>query len=308
MDWEVQKKQVLFEGAGEKAFCAGGDLTLLKFAHTTDVDYRRRTYFGTVYTLFHVVGTYNRPIITFMDYVTMGVGAGIALQSKYKIVTERSVFAMPEAAIGFYPDAGCSYVFPRLPGNLGLFLGFTCYKLKGLDIVKAGIATHYVPSEKLKDLKEELLTTTDSNIDKVIKKYQPTELPDHYSLSPYLEQIDKCFSAPSTEEVLQRLHDDGSEWAKKILKTISVMSPTSLKVIHHVHQIGKNMTFTECMKMEYRLSCSFVSPASDFSKGALALTGKTQKEAWTPATLNEVRMEDILHRFEPFHPEKELKL
>ncbi|KAG7190961.1 hypothetical protein KM043_007012 [Ampulex compressa] len=305
-EWESDKRLVIIEGAGDKAFCAGGDLKLLEYATQPNVDKLKKEFFGTLYRLFYLIGTYKIPYIALMNNITMGNGAGLCVHAKYRIVTERSVFSMPEVSLGFHPDGGTTHVFSRLKGNLGLFFGLTAHKLKGIDILRAGIATHYVPSERLDDLKKSLLSSNHQNIEEVIQKYH-SDMPNaEFSLAPYLDKIDRCFSAPTIEELMNRLEEDGSQWAKDVARRLNRMSPTSLKVTRRTIEKGKGLSFSECVKMEYRVSLSFVYTDSDFCRGIKLL--KNTKPVWKPATLKEVTEENVMRRFEPLHPNIELQL
>lgn len=126
--WQDTKSLVIVKGAGEKAFCAGGDVKGL--VEAGDVDAGKK-FFRNEYISNHLIGTYKIPYVALIDGVTMGGGVGISIHGKYRIATERTLFAMPETAIGLFPDVGGSYFLPRLQGKLGLYLGLTGFRLKG---------------------------------------------------------------------------------------------------------------------------------------------------------------------------------
>lgn len=202
--WESSKKLVIIESANEKAFCAGGDVKGIAIALKENNKKLGETFFRKEYTLNHLIGTYKIPYIAAINGITMGGGVGLSIHGKYRIATEKTLFAMPETAIGLYPDVGGSYFLPKLERKLGLYLGLTGDRLKGADVLFAGIATHFVPSEKLSDLKQDLLVTEESNINNVLNKYQPEKLNQEFSLASHMDQIDKCFSAPSIENIIKR--------------------------------------------------------------------------------------------------------
>ncbi|KAK2586338.1 hypothetical protein KPH14_010631 [Odynerus spinipes] len=309
-EWESNKKLVIMQGTGSKAFCAGGDVKAIVTAlDTPNGSSLGENFFRHEYTLNYLIGTYKRPYIAIINGITMGGGVGLSVHGKYRIATENTLFAMPETAIGLFPDVGGSYFLPRLKGKLGLYLGLTGYRLKGIDVLHAGIATHYVPSERCHDLKNDLLKLENDDIEQVLNKYQLKDLNHEFSLLPYIEKIEKCFSAPSVEEIINRLNEDGSEWAKKVVETLLNMSPTSLKVTNKSIEEGGKLTLGECLKMEFRLSCACLQKNSDFYNGVRALLiDKTQKPMWNPKSLNEVTDEYINQRFQKLPDEKELQL
>ncbi|CAL7937470.1 unnamed protein product [Xylocopa violacea] len=257
--WELSKKLVIVEGAGEKAFCAGGDIksiaTAFKPGQTNNA--LGETFFRKEYTLNYFIGTYKIPYVATIDGITMGGGVGLSVHGKYRIATEKTLFAMPETAIGLFPDVGGTYFLPRLKGQLGLYLGLTGDRLK----------------------------------------------------EPYMNKIDKCFSASCVEEIIERLMEDNSEWAKKILQMLSKASPTSLKVTMSAIQKGSTLNLADCLKMEYRLACAALSQSSDFYEGVRALLiDKDQNPKWNPGSLKEVTDNYVNQRFAELPPEKELQL
>ncbi|XP_076759243.1 3-hydroxyisobutyryl-CoA hydrolase isoform X2 [Xylocopa sonorina] len=309
--WELSKKLVIVEGAGDKAFCAGGDIksiaTALKADQTNNV--LGQIFFRKEYTLNYYIGTYKIPYVATIDGITMGGGVGLSVHGKYRIATEKTLFAMPETAIGFFPDVGGSYFLPRLKGKLGLYLGLTGDRLKGIDVLLAGIATHFVPSEKLPDLKQELLKAEQPDVDEILNKYQPGKLKQEFSLEPYMNKIDKYFSASCMEEIIGRLREDNSEWAKKTLQMLSQVSPTSLKVTMSAIQRGSTLNLADCLKMEYRLACAALSKSSDFYEGVRALLiDKDRNPKWNPGSLEEVSDNYVNQRFAELPAEKELQL
>lgn len=308
--WETTKKLVIIEGAGEKAFCAGGDVkSIVNALRESENNALGEIFFRKEYTLNHLIGTYKIPYVAAIDGITMGGGVGLSVHGKYRIATEKTLFAMPETAIGLFPDVGGTYFLPRLQGKLGLYLGLTGDRLKGIDVLLAGIATHFVPSNKLSDLKQDLLTNEQSDIEEVLNKYQPERLNPEFCLAPYMSKIDKCFSVTSIEEIIQRLKEDNSEWAQKTLNMLSKASPTSLKVTLRAIQSGSTLHLADCLKMEYRLACAYMSKTSDFCEGVRALLlDKDQRPNWNPNSLTEVTDDYVNQKFAKLQDEKELKL
>ncbi|XP_039304062.1 3-hydroxyisobutyryl-CoA hydrolase, mitochondrial isoform X2 [Solenopsis invicta] len=307
--WEPSKKLVIIEGAGEKAFCAGGDVKSLVLAlNEPKGELLGEEFFKKEYTLNHLIGTFNRPYIAIINGITMGGGVGLSVHGKYRIATEKTLFAMPETAIGLFPDVGATYFLSRLKGKLGIYLGLTGHRLKGIDVLLAGIATHFVPSEKLADLKRELLTLRDVDIEPILNKYQP-KLNHEFSLAPHMSQIENCFSAPSIEEIIERLKKDNSDWAQKNMETLLKMSPSSLKITKKAIDEGKGKSLAECLKIEYRLACTALNRDGDFYEGVRALlVDKDQKPVWKPISLADVTDEYVNKRFAALPANKELQL
>ncbi|KAJ8681667.1 hypothetical protein QAD02_017459 [Eretmocerus hayati] len=308
-EWEKTKNLVMIKGSGEKAFCAGGDVKSLVLALDREGgDQLGKDFFRAEYTLNHLIGTYKKPYVALIHGIVMGGGVGLSVHGKYRIATEKTLFAMPETAIGLYPDVGGSYFLPRLKGKLGLYLGLTGHRLKGADVSLAGIATHYVPSEELEEVTKKLISN-DSDIDGILNQYSSANLKQEFSLAAHIDLINECFSAPTVENILERLKQDGSEWSQKVLENLNKMSPTSLKVTKKVIEEGAEKSLRECLETEYRLSCRYLMKNSDFAEGVRALLiDKDQNPSWKPKTLEEVSKLDVTWRFAPIGRDNELEL
>lgn len=238
----------------------------------------------------------------------MGGGVGLSVHGKYRVATERTLFAMPETAIGLFPDVGGGYFLPRMTGNLGAYLGLTGFRLKGRDVQKAGVATHFVESSSLEELENELVQCKNTaDIDKTLNKFASlAKDSSEFVLQPHLKQIEKAFGGETVEEIALRLHDDGSEWAMSTLKLISKMSPTSLKVTLRQLQLGKTMTLRECLQMEFRLAAHCIID-SDFKEGVRALLiDKDQQPKWKPDTIEKVTQDHVNKFFAPLPDKDEL--
>ncbi|KYN29336.1 3-hydroxyisobutyryl-CoA hydrolase, mitochondrial, partial [Trachymyrmex cornetzi] len=308
--WESSKKLVIIEAIGEKAFCAGGDIKALVLPLNEPAgNLQGEEFFRTEYTLNHLIGTYKKPYIAIINGITMGGGVGLSIHGKYRIATEKTLFAMPETAIGLFPDVGATYFLSRLKGRLGLYLGLTGQRLKGFDVFLAGIATHFVPSEKLADLKRDLFALREVDIEPILNKYQQ-KLNHEFSLAPHMSQIENCFSAPTVEEIIERLKKDNSDWAQKNIEILFKMSPSSLKITKKAIDEGKEKSLADCLKTEYRLACTALTRDGDFYEGVRALlVDKDQKPIWKPISLTAVTDEYVNKRFRAVLPaEKELQL
>uniref|UniRef100_A0A665W3V0 3-hydroxyisobutyryl-CoA hydrolase n=1 Tax=Echeneis naucrates TaxID=173247 RepID=A0A665W3V0_ECHNA len=248
--WENDSETdiVIIRGAGDKAFCAGGDIRVITEAGKVG-DPLAQEFFREEYILNNAIGTCRKPYIALIDGITMGGGVGVSVHGRFRVATEKTTFAMPETAIGLFPDVGGGYFLPRLRGKLGLFLAMTGFRLKGRDVQRAGIATHFVESKKFKC---------------------------------------ELFSSSSVEGIMQNLKADGSEFAKKQAETLSKMSPTSLKITYKQQQAGASLSLQDVLVMEYRLTQACMK-GCDFYEGVRAvLVDKDQNPVWNPSRLEEV--------------------
>lgn len=213
--WETTKGLVVIKGTGEKSFCAGGDVRAIVEAGPT---YESKSFFKEEYAMNSLIGHYCIPYIALIDGITMGGGVGLSVHGKYRVATERTMFAMPETAIGLFPDVGGSHFLPKLKNHLGMYLGLTGFRLKGEDVLKAGIATHFCESSQILELEKALLDIKDcDDVHKVLQSFHKVSDKD-FVLKPHLEQITKCFNAGSVEEIYSNLERDGSEWAQKTIQ------------------------------------------------------------------------------------------
>lgn len=302
---EKSKLLVIIKGTGEKSFCAGGDVRAIVEAGPTE---ESKSFFREEYTMNHLIGNYKIPYIALMDGITMGGGVGLSVHGRYRVATERTLFAMPETAIGLFPDVGGSYFLPRLSGKLGMYLGLTGYRLKGEDVANAGIATHYCPSDKLKHLESALLNCNDPDDIADIMNSLTKKPEKKFVLGPHLEAINKCFAAPSVEGIFKNLSDEGTDWSLNTLNVLKKMSPLALKVTHRQLEHGANLSLTQCLMMEYRMVVRHLED-SDFKEGVRALLiDKDQKAKWNPSSIEAVSSERVAKFFAKLPDTEELKL
>src|ERR1700744_1717593 len=140
---------VVIEGAGDRAFCAGGDIRALRDGQLSGDRGSVDQFFREEYALNLPIATYPKPYIALIDGICMGGGIGVSVHAPYRVATEHAVFAMPETAIGFFPDIGATFFLPRLPGQLGTYLGLSGTRVQGADSVHAGLATPFTPRADL---------------------------------------------------------------------------------------------------------------------------------------------------------------
>ncbi|MCK5425944.1 MAG: enoyl-CoA hydratase/isomerase family protein [Emcibacter sp.] len=299
---------VIIQGAGEKAFCAGGDVKTL--AENSPEDHHKATeFFAAEYVVNSRIFHFPKPYIALLDGITMGGGVGVSVHGSHRIITERCLFAMPESAIGLIPDVGGSYFMPRLPGKLGMYLGLTGARLKGADVLYAGIGTSYMTSDRTEAFILALSAADVSDatdVDRLIAEF--AEDPGEAPLDEFRDLIDAAFGEETIEDIYDHLEAIDHEWAQKTLSNLWKMSPISLKVI--VEQIlrGAELEFNDAMKMEFRIVSHIVSYQSDFYEGVRAvLIDRDQNPKWNPRRVDDVTDELVAAHFENLG-DKELAL
>ncbi|KAG5888243.1 hypothetical protein JTB14_027925 [Gonioctena quinquepunctata] len=304
--WETEKKLVIMKGAGDKAFSAGADLKSLKVSKGHTILAEENVVF--LNANINLLPSYKIPYVALINGITMGGGVGISLGGKYQVASDKTVWAMPEIIFGFYPNMGASYYLPKLPRKLGRYLGLTGRSIKGSDVVKVGLASHFCDTVHFEKLEQELMDCSQtSQVEQTLKKYNKTDLPD-FSLAPVVDKINYCFSGDTIEEIILRLQKDGSYWAQDVVKDLNKLSPTSLKVSLRGLQNGEYITLRECLLMEYRLLLHFLKK-DDIHEGIRALLEKDGNPKWTPSTLSAVSQEYVDSFFtEVSHEEKQLNL
>jgi enoyl-CoA hydratase len=281
---------VLIDHAGERGFCAGGDIRALADSVAGDGAEARRFFF-TEYRLDHLLFSYDKPVITVMDGVTMGGGVGISWPARYRIATERTTFAMPETGIGLFPDVGGGWFLPRLHGATGLWLAMTGARLKAAGCEILGIATDFIPAARLQEVKDAVIADPEG-IEAILVEFEAD--PGRSAMIEHHDEIDRLFDRPTVEAIVAALEADGSPWALEQRAVMAAKSPLSLKTAHRQLRLGAAMTdFADVMAMEMRIAARLVA-AHDFTEGVRAvILDKDNAPAWRPATLEGVS-EDLL--------------
>ncbi|KAG9306831.1 hypothetical protein G9A89_005732 [Geosiphon pyriformis] len=297
-------KVIIIKGTGSKAFCAGGDVReVIELAEREKRQYPQRNqslnalkFFKEEYQLNHLIATLDKPFVAFMNGITMGGGVGLSVHAPFRVATENTVFAMPETQIGFFPDVGGSFFLPRMDGEIGTYLALTGAYLNGYDVFQSGIATHYVPSERLDNL-EERLSELESDDYEVINSAIEDFVGDPVNRSYFIsgetrKSIDRIFSHNTFENIISALEKENTSWAVETKNKILQMSPTSLKVTLSLMRKGRKLGIADCFQMEYRLAQKFLEK-SDFVEGVTArLINKTSPK-WNPPSLEEISDKDI---------------
>ncbi|MBS0520589.1 MAG: enoyl-CoA hydratase/isomerase family protein [Proteobacteria bacterium] len=305
--WEKDSaiKAVVVRGAGDRAFCAGGDVAnLYREMRDNPSGTTRRDFFRDEYIVNRRIYRFAKPWISLIDGIDMGGGVGLSVHGSHSVATEKFLFAMPETTIGLFPDVGGGYFLSRLPGALGTFLALTSHRLKAADALWAKIVQAYVPSARINDLQAALgaadLSGPDANrkVDKVIAGF--AEDPGLPTLPAMMKDIDSCFSAESLSEIVVKLGKHGGEWAAKQLAALMKLSPLSMAITLEQLKRCANRSFEDTMTIEYRMSQRCMQKGHDFFEGVRALLiDKDQKPKWNPAAVEGVTREMVEEHFKP---------
>ncbi len=273
---------VVIDSASDRAFCAGGDIRAIRSHALAGEAAGIERFFAEEYALNAEIAAFPQPYVALIDGICMGGGIGVSVHGAVRVATEHAQFAMPETAIGMFPDIGATFVLPRLPGALGLFLGLTGHRLAGADAVHAGLATHFVPRERLLALRAALVADGPG-----VVAAHAAPLPG-FSLAPHRAAIDRCFSAGSVSEICARLAAEDSEFARAMLATLGSMSPAALCWSFAAIRRGAGLSLGDALAAELRLT-RHVTRHPDFAEGVRAMVvDKDRQPRWTPATLDQV--------------------
>jgi 3-hydroxyisobutyryl-CoA hydrolase len=218
---------ILIRGTGEQAFCAGGDIKAIRDSSLKGDKIGAMTFFGEEYQLNYLISTFKKPYIALINGITMGGGVGLSVHGRFRIATEKTMFAMPETAIGFFPDVGGMHVLSKL-GTLGLYLALTGHRLKGQDVFTSGIATHYLQSSQLSEFEKNLFGNDGGSLENLQNMLGQFKLETHSTINR--EDIEQAFSGESVEQIYDNLDKMNTDWSRKQINLLDKMSPTSLKV------------------------------------------------------------------------------
>lgn len=295
-DWagDAAVRTVIVRGAGERAFCAGGDIRTLYDSGKAGTPYALEFY-RDEYLLNAYIKHYPKPYVALLHGFVMGGGVGVSVHGSHRIAGPTTVFAMPETGIGLFPDVGGSFFLPRLPGETGMYLGLTGARIKCDDILYCGIAT----------------AASEASADTIVEALAHGESPDGVGASAKSDaplaalrtRIDQCFAGNSVEEVLSTLDYDESDWARETAKAIRSKSPTATRIAFRQIREGKYLDFDACMRMEFRM-VNRVIAGHDFYEGVRAtIIDKDGAPKWRPEALAEVTEADVDAYFAPLEVE-----
>lgn len=292
---------ILDHAPGTRGFCAGGDVVAVRQSVIEDGGAAARAFFMAEYRLNHLLHTYPKPVIALMDGVTMGGGVGISLPCRYRVATENTLFAMPEGAIGLFPDVGAGLYLARLKGQLGKFLALTAARLDGAECLWAGLATHYLANDDLEEAKA-AIAREPAAAEEILSDLSSTPPPAR--LERNATRIDRLFAPDTLEGILAALKADDSDWAGKEYKAVASKCPATAKVA--LRQIATAPAdFAEEMAREYALAARMIA-RPDFAEGVRAvLVDKDNAPRWQPAAPEAVTDAMLEAIFAPLPPGEE---
>ncbi|GAB4516886.1 MAG: enoyl-CoA hydratase/isomerase family protein [Amphiplicatus sp.] len=313
LKWEGDSRvmAVLAKGAGDRAFCAGGDIRWL-YEEARKDPARACGFFREEYRNNAAIYHFPKPYVAFIDGVVMGGGVGISVHGDFRVAGDRTLFAMPETGIGLFPDVGGGHFLPRLHDGVGLYYALTGARAKAADCMAAGVATHYTPTNEMPALEEALLALPFSerahaDIEAVLDQFAGD--PGHAPLNDLRPRIAALFQGHARiESLIAALERDGGAFAAETLGTLRRMSPTSLKLTFEQMKRGHDLDFDNDMRMEFRM-VRRVMEGHDFFEGVRAqIIDKDRNPHWNPASLDAVKDEEIEKYFAPLDGEEELEL
>ncbi|MDJ1114327.1 enoyl-CoA hydratase/isomerase family protein [Microbacterium dauci] len=280
---------VLLDGAGDRGFCAGGDVRSLREQVLAGDAVGAMTFFRDEYALNARIAEYPKPVVVFADGITMGGGIGLAGHAAVRVVTERSQLAMPEVRIGFTPDVGGSWLLSRAPGRVGEYLAVTGGTMDAADATYAGFADHLVPADRLGDLHHALITRADP--------HTPTEItllfdetPEPSRLAAARPWIDDAFAGDTVPEIVERLRARPESAASETADLIESLSPTGVTVTLAAVRAARSLPdLRSALAQEYALVEWFATTQPDLVEGIRAqLVDKDRSPHWQPSTLADV--------------------
>lgn len=290
--WRDQEEitMIVIRGAGDRAFCAGGDVKKVYEAGVgiTDPDHKAtlaKVYFADEYRMNRELFHFPKPIIAFMNGITMGGGFGVAGPCPYRVASEKTVFAMPEVGIGFFPDVGSLHSLLRCPRRTGYWLALTGDTIRAADMLPMGLATHYIPEDQFPTCLEQMVEVGDPGL---LDQFSGKPDPSGAKIFPAEMEIDKWFDHKSLENVLDHLDQAAQPLAMETARLIRMRSPTSLKLTLAYLLKMQGQSFDAVTAMDYRLAIRCMLGHEFYEGIRAALVDKDKNPQWFPARLDEV--------------------
>lgn len=260
-----------------KVFCAGGDLRQIREDVISGQTEKAMQFFRDEYALIERISSVALPFVSLIDGVCMGGGAGLSVHGRYRVFSEQAVFAMPETAIGFFPDIGASHFLPRIGRGKGLWLALTSSRVSGTDAVRLGIGTHLVRHDQFPPLFEKLCHG-DGRIDTILNEAVSEPEPEPASID--MDSIERAFRGRTLNELLSNLSASGEE-GERWLQAVQQMSPRSVEVTFDLLDRAAGKSLSDCLSMELQLAAQMILEP-DFSEGVRAiLVDKTKNPKWS---------------------------
>jgi enoyl-CoA hydratase len=305
--WEAEAgvQVVAIQGAGDKAFAAGGDIRWLYDNGQGGANGAQTfQFFADEYRLNAKIKRFPKPYVAIMDGIVMGGGVGVSIHGSHRIATERTVFAMPETGIGLFPDVGATWFLPRLPGATGMWLGLTGARLKGEQATIAGVCDYFLPSDRIEWQLDWLaegrwMSPIEGRRLDLMAPTAGTYAEMREQGLAFQSELDDPFGRDSLEAILAQLTASQTEWSAKQREIILSKSPTSTRIAFRQIRAGAALSFEDCMRLEYRLA-RFCMTNPDFYEGVrAAIIDKDMAPRWSPASLDAATEEHVARAFAP---------
>ncbi len=302
-----QVHAVVLRGAGEKAFCAGGDIRSLHDSFKTG-DTLHEDFFVEEYALDLAIHHYRKPVLALMDGFVLGGGMGLVQGADLRVVTERSRLAMPEVGIGYFPDVGGSYFLSRIPGELGIYLGVSGVQIRAADALYCGLADWCLDSAKLAELDQRLdqlqwHDTPLKDLQGLLAQLAVQQLPDA-PLQALRPAIDHFFALPDVASIIEQLRAvtvaDSREWALATADLLKTRSPLAMAVTLEMLRRGRELSLEQCFALELHLDRQWFE-RGDLIEGVRALLiDKDKNPRWNPPTVQALDAAHVASFFSGF--------
>lgn len=272
---------VIIEGAGDRAFCAGGDIRQVRAMALAGRFAEIDAFFDDEYSLNLAIARYPKPYVALIDGACMGGGMGLSIHGSARVVTDAASLAMPETGIGFFPDVGASFFLPRLRPSYGMYLALTGARASGADAAYLGLATHYVPRDRIRTLADEIAEDG-------LAVLTEAAVPPPSSVLPDLSEAVRIFDVGSVMEIIERLASLDTQWARDTLKTLQAMAPTATLWAFELMRRGTGRTLEQCLAAELAMA-RHATRHPDFAEGVRAMViDKDRTPHWSPGRLEDV--------------------
>ncbi len=285
LKWRGNKKVkcVIIDHAEGRGFCAGGDIAFLRNSAMNDAGVSGRRFFHDEYQLNHLLFTYPKPVVAFMDGITMGGGVGISQPARFRVATENTRFAMPETGIGLFPDVGGGWYLSRLEGRVGQYLALTGARIDGADCNALGLATHFLSADTTGEVKRRISEEDPDRIEGILGQMSVKPPQSKLTDQDNIIRINRLFASERFEDVLAALEAEGSDWSMKEVATLNTKSPQTCKVaLRQLAEGGAMTDFADNMRMEYRIAARVLT-LPDFAEGVRAvIVDKDNAPQWNP--------------------------
>jgi enoyl-CoA hydratase len=306
--WENDSsiERIVVRGAGDRAFCAGGDIRLMYELGKAGDHARQISFWRAEYILNQRIARYPKPYVALIDGIDMGGGAGVSIHGSHRVVSEKLMFAMPEVGIGFFPDVGSTYFLPKLPGRIGVWLAVTGARIGAGDACAFGLATSYTASSKMNDLARALEASGDT--DAILESFaEPAPTTNYASEQPLIDAAFAHDNVAAVVAALQNAASGGSNFARETLTLLSAKSPTSVAIGLRQMRIGRGLSIEDALRVEARIAAR-ICLGHDFYEGVRAvIIDKDNQPRWKPSRHEDVEPSVIDAYFAPMQHDDELR-